>query len=145
MKYFQCFLKEQLLFHRITTKKIKTQKIVGLHFNPANQFLRLNWRFVLSRHQRKWAASSTLKLEGLPQTGFANRMQRTSVTALTPDHCLTPLQNMFSAICRAHGMPCLSPISAPTPFRLWGKVGYEHKAAALWYKVLSPHRKCYVL
>lgn len=68
-RYFQCFLKERgtAVISNRGHEENKKQETVGLHF-----FLHislLTWDLFFLGPEGRWAASSTLKLEGQPQEG----------------------------------------------------------------------------
>lgn len=110
-------------------------------FFPAHRSLNLG--FVLCRHQGKMGCQLYTQIgRSTPRKFSYQNTEGAAMRALTPDHCLPLLQSTFSGICRSHGPPGLSPVSAPTLFRLQGKAGYEHTAAAISYKVFSPHLRC---
>lgn len=124
---------EQLLFHWETTKRKK--KTVGLHFLLQVSLSDFTWDLFFPGTERKWAVTSTLKLDSIPPAGLAVSTQRDCRACAHSSSRLTPLQNIFLASAGHVVLPCLPLVSAHTPFRLQDKARYEHKAAPLWYKV----------
>lgn len=125
------FLKETMNSYYFINHKGNTTIGSWPAFPPPSQLLDFTWDLFFLGTKRKWVASSTLKLKGLPQGGVAMRMPRGCQDSTRPwslpdssaKHVPRRLQVMWSAL--------LVPNC---------KAGYEHEPA-LRYKLFVPISK----